>query len=462
MGLKAIKLRKVIDTKRKELSSLREIHAGFDTREAEIESAINEAETEEDMAACDEEVAKFESDKKENESAIEGLEKEIADLEEELAEEEKHQPASMPAPEEGRTREKKEEIIMPVRNLRFCEMSMQERTAFTEREHVKTFLAEVRKAIKEKRTMTNVGLTIPQEMLDLLEQEIYGNSKLISKVTMENVSGTARQTIMGDIPEAIWTEMCATLNELDLTFNDVEVDGYKVGGFFAVCNAILEDNDVNLAGKIISALGQSIAIALDKAIIYGTGTKMPLGIVTRLAQTTAPSGYPATARPFVNLSTTNIKTGTGKTGVALFKEIILNRKNVKNKYYAGGIVWCMSENTHLTLLAESMDKNAQATIVAGMNNTMPILGGEIVELPFIPDGDIAYGYFPAYLLAQRAGTQIARSEHVRFIEDQTLFKGTARYDGVPVIAEAFGLMSITTTAPTTSITFPTDTANTNE
>ncbi|MBQ0113814.1 MAG: phage major capsid protein [Bacteroidales bacterium] len=458
MGLKAIKLRKVIDNKSKELNALREKSAGFATREAELEAAINEAETEEDMAAVDEEVAKFETEKKENESAIAGLEKEIADLEEELEEAEKQQPAPMPEPEEGRSKDK-EGKIMPVRNVRFGEMSMQERTAFTERETVKNFLAEVRKAIKEKRTMNNVGLTIPQEMLGLLEQEMYGNSKLIPKVTMEQVSGTARQRIMGDIPEAIWTEMCATLNELDLTFNDVEVDGYKVGGFFAVCNAILEDNDVNLAGKIISALGQSIAIALDKAIIYGTGTKMPLGIVTRLAQTSAPSGYPATARPFVNLATTNITTGTGKTEMALFKEIILARKNVKNKYYSGGITWCMSENTHLTLLAESMGKNAQATIVAGMNNTMPILGGDIVELPFIPDGEIVYGYFPAYLLVQRAGTQIARSEHARFVEDQTLFKGTARYDGVPVIAEAFGLMSITTSAPTTSITFPTDTAN---
>lgn len=460
MGLKAIKLRKVIDTKNKELSALREKAEGFATREAELETAINEAETEEDMAAVDEEVAKFEEEKKENDSSIAGLEKEIADLEEELAEEERNQPA--PAPEGGRSKEKKEENIMPLRNARFCEMSMQERTAFTERENVKNFLTEVRKAIKEKRTMNNVGLTIPQEMLGLLEQEMYGNSRLISKVTMEPVAGTARQRIMGDVPEAIWTEMCATLNELDLTFNDVEVDGYKVGGFFAVCNAILEDNDVNLAGKIISALGQSIAIALDKAIIYGTGTKMPLGIVTRLAQTSAPSDYPATARPWVNLSTTNVTTGTGKTDMALFKEIILNRKHVKNKYYSAGITWCMSENTHLTLLAEAMGKNAQAAIVAGMNNTMPIIGGEIVELPFIPDGEIVYGYFPAYLLVQRAGTQIARSEHARFVEDQTLFKGTARYDGKPVIAEAFGVTSITTSAPTTSITFPTDTANANE
>ena len=38
-----------------------------------------------------------------------------------------------------------------------------------------------------------------------------------------------------------------------------------------------------LAGEIIDALGRAIGLALDKAILYGTGTRMPLGIVTRLA-----------------------------------------------------------------------------------------------------------------------------------------------------------------------------------
>ena len=96
-----------------------------------------------------------------------------------------------------------------------------------------------------------------------------------------------------------------------------------------------------------------------------------------------------------------------------------------------------------------------------MADTMPVVGGEIVELNFIPDGNIIVGYGNAYLLAERAGTKLGQSEHVRFIEDQTVFKGTARYDGKPVIAEAFAVFSITSTAPTTSgITFAADTANT--
>jgi HK97 family phage major capsid protein len=71
------------------------------------------------------------------------------------------------------------------------------------------------------------------------------------------------------------------------------------------------------------------------------------------------------------------------------------------------------------------------------------------------------GYGKGYLLAERAGVKLGQSEHVKFIEDQTVFKGTARYDGVPVIPEGFAVFTITSTAPVTSgITFAADTANT--
>ena len=40
-----------------------------------------------------------------------------------------------------------------------------------------------------------------------------------------------------------------------------------------------------------------------------------------------------------------------------------------------------------------------------------------------------------------------------------MFKGTARYDGLPVIAEGFVAIGINDTVPTTSLSFATDSAN---
>lgn len=454
MALKALVLRRSIDAKKKSLAEFRARDAEFATREAELETAIGEANTEEEQATVSAEVEAFESDKATHESSKTALEGEIEQLEQQLADEETKQPAPTTPKEE-----RKDSINMNVRD-KFFNMSTQERDAFFADQQVKDFLAGIRTCIREKRAIDNVGLTIPQTSLPLLRQIVGETSKLISRVDLRRIPGRGRQRIMGEIPEAIWTEACATLNELSMGFSDMEVDGYKVGGYFAVCNAVLEDNDVNLMSEILTALGKAIGKAVDKAILYGTGVKMPMGIVTRLAQTAKPATYPATARVWKDLHASNVITGTGTSGLKLFQELAKSVKAINNDYFEGGLTWVMNKSTHMDLTAESMEKNLNAAIVAGINNSMPVVGGEIVELPFIPDGNIVFGYFNAYLLAERAGTVLGQSEHVRFIEDQTVFKGTARYDGAPTIAEAFGVINIKAAAPTTSVTFPQDKANT--
>jgi HK97 family phage major capsid protein len=264
---------------------------------------------------------------------------------------------------------------------------------------------------------------------------------------------------MGGIPEAIWVECCATLTELSLAFYQQEVDCYKVGGYFAVCNATLEDSDIALATELVNALGASIAIAVDKAVMYGrnaSGTlKMPLGIVTRLVQTESPAGYPATARPWEDLHTSNVIsiTAANSTGLKLFQNLAEATGAASDKYAAKGLTWYMNNKTKQKVMAESMSINAAGAIVAGVGNQMPVLGGEIETLSFLADNIIIVGYFENYLLAERAGIKISSSEHAQFIQDNTLFKGTARYDGGPTIAEAFAVIGIAGTTPTATMTF---------
>lgn len=454
MALKMLLLRSRLDKAKKELENLRKKDPDFERREAELEAAINEMteETpEEDRKQVEEQVEALETEKAAHDEEKNTLEAEIEKLEGEMAEEEKR---SNGVPARVEQKEKKEERGKEnamVNRTKFFDMSIQERDAFFAREDVKDFLTQVRTCIKERRALTNVGLTIPEVALPLIRQIAFETSKLMKHVMVRSVSGTSRQNIMGEIPEAYWDEMCAALKELDLTFYNMEMDGYKVSGYFAVCNAVLEDSDINLADELFHAIGKAIGKALDKAILYGKGVKMPMGVVTSLTTAVAPSGYPTTGREWEDLSVSNVVTGTETEGIALFQEIVKASGVIDNDYDTGAIVWIMNKATHTKLVAESMGVNSNAAIVAGMNNAMPVIGGVIEELKFIPDDTIIFGYFKNYVLAERAGTKLAQSEHVKFIEDQTVFKGTARYDGKPAIREAFAVFGIgkepDTTAP---------------
>lgn len=470
--LKTLMLRKRLDDAKKALAILREKDAEFEKREKELEGAIEEAQTEEEKSAVEEEVEKFDAEKKAHEEEKADLEQSVEDLEGELADAEAEDAAKAAAAEAEAARtaaagsEKREAIKMNERARRlFQKMERSEVNTMMQREDVKAYLENVRECIKNKRAVTNAGLTIPEVMLDLLRENIMNYSKLYRHVNVQPVSGEARQPIMGTIPEAIWTECCANLNELDIAFADVEVDCYKVGGFFKVCNATLEDSDIDLAAALLEAIGQAIGFALDKAILYGQNTaatlKMPEGIVSRLVQTSQPANYPPTARPWADLHTSNVITiANTYTGVSLFEQIVLATGAAKGKYSRGEKVWVMNETTYTYLKAQAMSVNAAGAVVSGIEGTMPVVGGIVEVLDFIPDYVIIGGYMDLYLLAERAGTRFAESEHVAFLSDQTVLKGTARYDGHPSIAEAFVAIGVNGTTPSSTMTFALDKANT--
>lgn len=458
MALRVLMTKKKIDTAKKSLEDLRSQREEFEKRESEIEKAIEEALTEEEKKVVEEEIDKHEAEKAELDEKEKALSDEVTELEKELADLETEQEKEPEVKEVPKEEERKSVKTMETR--KFFNMNPQERDAFFAREDVNKYLDEVRSAIREKRALTNVGLTIPEVFMGLIRENLIDYSKLYKYVDVRRINGEGRAVIMGSIPEAVWTECCANLNELTLGFNDVELDCYKLGGYFAVCNANMEDSAISLATELVIALSKAIGLALDKAILYGTGVKMPLGVVSRLAQTEAPATYPATARTWVDLHTSNIKSiPANTTGAALIAAIITAFGNAKGKYSRGTKVWVMNELTYTNLVAASVSVDASGAIVAGVNGQMPVIGGNIEVLDFIPDNVIIGGYFDLYLLAERAGAKFMTSEHVRFLQDQTVIKANARYDGTPAIAEAFVAIGLNAVTPNATMSFAADTAN---
>lgn len=469
--LKILILKRQLDAKRSELKALEEKDAEFQTREADLETAIGEVEpgNAEQEAAVTAEVDAFEADKTAHETAKQTLSADIEHLETELADLERQAPAA-------KTPEKREKVrgdvhmetqinirSLPMGRRAFDALPMERRQAIVAQPEVQEFLSKMRGMKGQNRAVTGAELTIPVVFLDLIAENMFRYSKLMNRVRMRNVTGEARQTIAGTVPEAVWTEMCGAINELTFVFNQITLDGYKVAGFVPVCNSILEDNDINLASWIVEMLSESIGLAKDKAILYGKGSAyhMPMGIVTRLAQTTAPDNYPANAPAWVDLHESNILKigGDSVTGAQFWAQLMEATGATYTKYNRGTMFWAMNSKTYATLKSKLITFTATGDVVANLFGSLPVVTGDIDILEFIPDGDIVGGYGDLYLWAQRAGMTIEQSREVQFIQDNTVFKGKERADGQPIIPGAFVAININNQAVTTAMDFAADTAN---
>ena len=475
MALKALVLQNRINTLNARLQELQAKDADFTAREESLTADIMAAQTEEERQAVEAAATAFDTDQAAHESAKAAIVADIQAAQTELAgiEEKQTPPAQAAAPEAEHNNERMTTTMIPqtsvqIRHLpltqrAFDALPMAQRNEIVAQEDVQTFFAKLRSMKGANAALQGGELTIPVIFLDLIAENMYRYSKLLNRVRIRDVGGEARQTIAGTVPEAVWTEMCGVINELTFKFNQVTLDGWKLAGFIPVCNSLLEDSDLNLASWIVEMLSEALGLAMDKAILYGKGSAshMPLGIVTRLAQTSKPEGYPDTAPEWIDLHTSNIKTiasdATGTTFWAALQRAVIP---AYNRYARGEMFWAMNSKTYGELKARAIATNLSGEFVAMIGGSLPIVSGDIDILEFMPDNDIVGGFGDLYLVGLRAGMTIEQSREVQFIQDNTVFKGKMRADGIPVIAEAFVAINIAGSTPATSMNFAVDAANT--
>ena len=314
------------------------------------------------------------------------------------------------------------------------------------------------------RAISGAELAIPTEVLDVVRDNLGDYSRLLKHVRLRQLRGKGRAMVTGKVPDGVWTEACARLNELAFAFSAVELDGYKVGGFVTICDSVLSDaSDVDLGEEIVENLLRAIGQAVDKAIVFGTGStgKMPVGFVTRLAETQKPVYWNDQQGEWTDLHNTNVLTLnlSSSTGVAYFQGLMAAMGKAKPNYTNGKTVWVMNRATHMQIKAAGLVFTDAGALVSAMDGSIPVEGGTVEELEFMPDGMIAGGYLDAYIMGEREGSSWKRSDEVLFFDDMSAFKATARYDGKPILGEAFVAFTIDGSSPTTSIDFMPDRAN---
>lgn len=433
-----------------------------DTKIKQLRDALEEAVTEEDITAVEEQITAVEEEYSGIDEQVQQLESEVEELKGKIEELESKEPEVDPEP--VATEEERSINMSHSKRGAFYKLPAETRAKILKRDDVKSFVVRTREIIKNQtRGITGAELAVPTVLLDIVREHVWEASKLIDKVHSMTIGGNARQPVTGSIPEAIWTDALGTFNEDQIDLRAIDMDSYLVSAFVPVPNSIIEDTDEAFLGMILDFLAGGIGRATDKAIIYGLGNGMPLGIVTRLAQSARPSDWSSNAPEWADLRSTNIKKLDilSKSGAEFFADLGMALAAAENNGSNAAPFWCMNRKTKMELRTKALAFDASAALRSGIDNTLPFDDGEIVELDFIPDHEIVGGYGLNYLLAERQGVSLGSSEHVRFIQRQTVFAGFARYDARPFSATALSWSTMATPSrrlsPPSRVTPPTPT-----
>lgn len=421
--LKRLKLEKELKQQRAALAALEEQEDAFKTREQDLATALDEAETEEDMQTVNEGIEQLETD-----VAVAGIEEkkgtitaEIERIEGELSELDER--AEKTKSNLAEKRKERGESDMTTNKYQTRELL---RTGeYYERAEVKEFYEK----LKNVRAVTGGELTIPQVIMNRIFDIMGDYTTLYPLVDKIRVSGTTRILIDTDTTAATWIEQGAAIPSGDVgTITNIDFDGYKVGKVVFVDNFLMQDSLINVDEYVAKKIARALAKALDTAIAKGEGStkKQPEGILPKLS---------ASHKVTVTADNNLLKN--------LVKQIGLIDDGADS---VGEIVAVMKRGTYYNrLLGYTINVDSNGNLVGKIPNLNhpDLLGLRIIFNNNLDTDTVLFGDFEKYTLVERESLTIDASDQVKFVEDQTAFRGKGRFDGKPTNADAFALVTIT-------------------
>jgi HK97 family phage major capsid protein len=227
-----------------------------------------------------------------------------------------------------------------------------------------------------------------------------------------------------------WEAEAATLQESEPTFDMIQLNAKKLTLYTVASNEILNDGAISLEALIRQRYPQAAAWYRSTAWWNGTGAGNPQGILT------APAAY-AQAKE------------SGQAAATILYENIVNMYSHMLPTSHARAVWFVHPNVlpQLATMALSVGTGGGPIFVqfGGAQNAFPytIFGRPVIVSEHMAtlgtQGDIAYCDLSYYLIGRRQDLSFEVSQHVKFINDQTVWRFIERLDGRPWIASTLTL-----------------------
>lgn len=282
------------------------------------------------------------------------------------------------------------------------------------------------------------GFLVQTDFSSELLQQVYQTGILAPRCRRITISGNANGIKINGVDETsrastrsggiigYWKDEAAQKTASKPKFRQIELTLHKLIGLCYATDELLSDASA-LEGFIRQAFAAEFGFLLDDAIIRGSGAGQPLGI----------------------LNAGCLVTVAKEAGQAADTVVWENIVNMYARLFAQSrpnAVWLINQQVEPQLMKMAMSVGTGGVPVympAGGASQSPyatLFGRPVIAIEqcsALGDvGDIIFGDFGGYILAEKGGIESAMSIHVKFDYDESVFRFVMRVDGQPVRASA--------------------------
>ncbi|MDR5047291.1 phage major capsid protein [Bacillus cereus] len=283
--------------------------------------------------------------------------------------------------------------------------------------------------IASGEAFAGVEKLIPATVIDRVFEELVRNRPLLQAIDFINVTGLTEWIMKkGEIPAAWWGKLCDDIKQvIDEGFEKVQLNLYKLSAYIPVCKAMLDLGPEWLDRYVRTVLMESMYIALEQAVISGTGKEQPIGMMKNLDGAVVGGIYPD--KTAVALNDLSPKT--------LGKEIMAPLTNNGKRNVANVIMVVNPMDYWARIFPAITFQNANGEYV--QNTAIPI---QFIQSTEVPNGKSVTGMAKDYFLGVGSTQKIEFSDEVKFIEDERVYIGKQYANGRPKDNKSFLVFDI--------------------
>lgn len=309
------------------------------------------------------------------------------------------------------------------------EKKMEEKNILETAEYRSAFLKKLqgkRLNEEEERALTtaaeSVGSVIPTTTLNKVEENLRQSSALYPFVTVLNVPGYLSIPKEGTTNDANWVEEGTAAQDSADTTTSVSFAAYKLIKTISITAEVSAMAIDAFEAFLVKKLAEKMKIALENAILNGTGDGQPKGVLVET--------YTA-----ANSLTYSTMAYTDITGlIALLKS-----------GYKPNAKFAVNSKTLWSVIANIVDENKKPIFIPNIENGFAgkILGIPVIEDEYAPDGTVVLGDWSKFTFNFNKPIELASDTSTEFRKGDKVYRAMAIVDGKTVNTEAFVKLSKT-------------------
>lgn len=304
-----------------------------------------------------------------------------------------------------------------------------------------TKLAEAVKSGNPNMALENFSVAMPQTIIDGVIEMIRNAHPLLERINFRNTAYLTRFILdatpgelatWGAVTDKVTKEITGSLKEINLTL-------CKLSVFMAISQDLVELGPQWLDQYIRETLAEAIAMALETAVVTGTGKNQPIGMDRDVSSSASvQDGVQPQQTPTPLKSLAPLEMGK------LVAKIARNPKDSKKAraIQPGDLIFLVNPFDYWNkVMPATSFQRADGTWI---RDVLPI-PAEIMQTAALDEGSAILGmpsrYFVGLGVTGKNGV-ITQDDSVRFLEDERAYKAKLQGNGRPMDEYAFLLLDI--------------------